>query len=932
MRRSWHNKPRHVRGTASLWYGTTTLSDSTSQNPTTDYRLPTKGYDPGMPTLALLDGHSLAYRAFYALPPDLATRSGQVTNAVYGFTSMLIKLIGDHEPDGLVVAWDVGRSTFRTEAFPDYKAQRRATPDLFHSQLPLIREVLEAMQITQVERAGYEADDVIASLVRQAGTEGWDVLVVTGDRDSFQLVGPKVKVVFTRRGISDTVMVDPQWMEEKYGIRPDQYPDYAALRGDNSDNLPGVPGVGEKTAARLISAYGDLEGVYGNLDRHTPRLRQNLADHRDRAFRNRSLMRLVDELDLGLEEDRIRRAVPDREATKAVFDRLEFSTLWARLIKNEEALPEASGSSLEVDVRVVQTAQKVARARGPAGMVVEPVYDAGSLAGLVIARDGDAADGKPGNGSAEEAFFVPVPHLDHLGDALADPSVPIASYDSKQLLRELIERGFVMSGVSFDLMLAGYIIDPAARSQTLEDLASRYLGLDLSTSHPEDAGRGQGMLDFAAGLDLQAAASRAVAVRRLRPVMEAQLDQRGQIDLFRTMELPLAPVLARMELAGILVDSTYLEGLGDSLREELSVLERGIHDLAGSTFNINSTLQLRTVLFEVLGLPVLKKTPKGAPSTDASVLAKLEDTHPIVARLLRYREIEKLRSTYVDGYLPLVGPDGRIHARFNQTGAATGRLSSDHPNLQNIPVRSETGRTIRRAFVAPEGWEFIVADYSQIELRILAHLSKDPGLLKAFSEGQDIHTATAARVFGFSPDLVTPDLRRRAKAINFGLLYGMEVFGLADRLKISREEAREHMDTYFRQFPHVRDYLRSVVTEARRNGYTTTLFGRRRYLPELASDNFRIRQMGERMALNAPVQGSAADVIKIAMIELDRRLPVESARMLLQVHDELVVEAAREVTEDLARLVKAVMEGVVELDVPLTVDIGLGRDLASVKG
>ena len=884
-----------------------------------------------MPSLALLDGHSLAYRAFYALPPDLATRSGQVTNAVYGFTSMLIKLIGDHAPDGLVVAWDVGRTTFRTEEFPEYKAQRRSTPDRFRSQLPLIREVLDAMSITQVEQAGYEADDVIASLVRQATTQGWDVLVVTGDRDSFQLVDAKVKVVYTRRGISDTVLVDPQWVEKKYGVRPDQYLDYAALRGDTSDNLPGVPGVGVKTASRLVSTYGDLDGVYDNIDKLTPRLRQNLETCREQVFQNRFLMGLVDDLKLGLEEGRMRRAVPDREATKTVFDRLEFSTLWTRLIENEEGISEPTGVPIEVDVRVAQTPERVARAWGPAGMVVEPVYDAGKLAGLVIVGDDDP-DSKRGERSTEEAFFVPAECLEHLRGPFADPSVPVSAYDAKQLFRELVERGYKLTGLIFDPVLAGYIIDPAARSESLEDLASRYVGLDLSGPAEDEGDEGQGMLDFGSGPDLEGAGSRVVAVRMLRPVMEAELDQRGQMDLFRNMELPLVPVLARMELAGILVDTSYLEGLGDSLREELAGLEKSIHELAGSAFNINSTLQLRKVLFEVIGLPVLKKTPKGAPSTDASVLAKLEESHPIVARLLRYREIEKLRSTYVDGYLPLVGPDGRIHARFNQTGAATGRLSSDRPNMQNIPVRSERGRTIRRAFVAPEGYGFVVADYSQIELRILAHLSKDPGLLEAFTEGQDIHTATASRVFGASPDQVDADLRRRAKAINFGLLYGMEAFGLADRLKISREEAREHMDTYFRQFPYVRDFLRSVVAEARRDGYTTTLFGRRRYLPELASDNYRVRQMGERMALNAPVQGSAADVIKMAMIELERRLPADSSRMLLQVHDELVLEVARDSIEEAARLVRGVMEGVVVLDVPLTVEIALGDNLAAVKG
>ena len=905
---------------------------STAHKPQATSHKPQASYDSSMPTLALLDGHSLAYRAFYALPPDLATKSGQVTNAVFGFTSMLIKLLGDHDPDGMVVAWDVGRTTFRTEAYPEYKAQRRATPDRFRSQLPLIREVLDAMQITQVESPGYEADDVIASLVHQAEADGWEVLVVTGDRDSFQLVTPTVKVVYTRRGITDTVLVDPAWVEKKYGVRPDQYLDYASLRGDTSDNLPGVPGVGLKTAARLVSTFEDLEGIFEHIDRHTPRLRQNLATHKEQVFVNRSLMALVNNLDLGLDTQQIRLSGPDRDTTKEVFDRLEFSTLWTRLLETVEGVSEPSGTPIEVDVKVLQTAGRVAALGACPGLAIEPVYDGGILAGLLAAPDREEAP--PDNADdveVVEVFFVPVPQLEHLKAVLADPDIAISAYDSKKLFGELFELGYRMDGLRFDPMLAGYIIDPAARSDTLEDLAARYLGVDLSNEVAE-SGTGQGTLDFGIGPDLEMAGSRAVATGQLRHVMGAKLEERGQTGLFRKMELPLVPVLARMEMAGIRIDRGYLEGMGERLRGELARLESEIHDLAGSTFNINSTLQLRGVLFGTLGLPVLKKTPKGAPSTDASVLAKLESSHPIVAKLLRYREIEKLRSTYIDGYLPLVRQDGRIHAHFNQTGAATGRLSSDRPNLQNIPVRSETGRTLRQAFVASPGFDFIVADYSQIELRILAHLSKDPGLLDAFAAGEDIHTATAARVFGFPTDEVNPDLRRRAKAINFGLLYGMEAFGLADRLKISREEAREHMDTYFSQFPAVREYLRSVVREARKDGYTTTLFGRRRYLPELSSDNYRIRQMGERMALNAPVQGSAADVIKMAMIELDRLLPEGSARMLLQIHDELVLEATHAVVEDTTRLVKTVMEGVAQLDVPLTVEVAIGSDLASVKG
>ena len=885
-----------------------------------------------MPTLAVVDGHSLAYRAFYALPPDLSTSSGQVTNAAYGFTSMLIKLLGEHRPDGLAVAWDVGRSTFRTERYAEYKAQRESAPDVFRSQLPLIREVLESMGIVQMERPGFEADDVIATLAKTVTDLGWEVLVVTGDRDSFQLVSPTVRVIYTRRGISDTVVVDPEWVEGKYGVRPGQYLDYAALRGDTSDNLPGVPGVGEKTAARLLSQFDDLEGVFDHLESFPPRLRSNLTTHQDQVMLNRQLMALVDDLDLEVEEDSLRRGDLDWPSIRAVFDRLAFATLWKRLKEQEGGSAPASETTIEVEVRVVESATEVSALARAEGLALEPVHESGELTGLMVVPllEEPASEGlEPVSATA---FFVPVSLFDHLAPVLADPGVLHSIYKSKELVQEMHRIGYELEGVGFDPELAGYIIGPAGRSETLEDLASRFLAVDLTATESGGTDDGQAAFDFGGGPDLEAAGARALAVRALQAVMEAELADRDQVTLLKEMELPLVRVLARMEQHGIGVDRRYLEGIGETLRGELATLETEIHELAETTFNINSTLQLREVLFGTLGLPILKKTPGGVPSTNASVLAKLEDAHPIVAKLLRYREIEKLRSGYIDSFLPLVEPSGRIHAHFNQTGAATGRLSSDRPNLQTIPVRSETGRTLRRAFVASDGCEFIVADYSQIELRILAHLSKDPGLLGAFKAGEDIHTATAARVFGIATDAVTADTRRRAKAINFGLLYGMEAYGLADRLKISRGEAQEHMDTYFRQFPDVRQYLKEVVHEARRVGYTTTLFGRRRYLPELLSGNWRTRQMGERMALNAPVQGSAADVIKMAMIELDSLLALDDARMLLQIHDELVFEVREDAVEPTVRLVREVMEGVVELDVPLTVDMGTGPDLASVKG
>ena len=873
-----------------------------------------------MPTLALLDGHSLAYRAFYALPDDLATKSGQVTNAAYGFTSMVIKLLGDHAPDGMAVAWDAGRATFRTEEYGDYKAQREKAPDIFTSQLPLIREVLDVMGTAQFEMPGYEADDLIASIARKATADGWRVLVVTGDRDSFQLIDDNVTVVYTRRGISDTVVADATWVEEKYGIRPDQYVEYAALRGDNSDNLPGVPGVGEKTASKLITEHASIEGIYEHLEDMTPKLRDNLAANREQVFLNRRLMRLVDDLEVEADTEEFTREVADRDAMKKLFDSLEFHSLWQRLTELEGGVSAREVKVLDVEVVTATSAAQLEAYSDAATVAVEGVWDGDVFSGVMLAA------------STETASFVPGEHAGLLGEVLAG-DVAIAADRSKDVVRAFAQLGLDIAP-AFDPAIASYLIDPATRAYELEEIASRRLAVELVSPDSEDASddAGQGTLDFSTGPDLEQAARRAVVVLELVNLLGDELESRGERELFDSIEMPLVPVLARMEAYGIGVDRSYLEALGTSLRDQIAELETEIHDLAGEPFNVNSTLQLRKVLFEDLELPVLKKTSKGAPSTDASVLAKLEEAHPIVEKLLRYRELEKLRGTYVDGYLPLIAADGRIHARFNQMAATTGRLSSDNPNMQNIPIRSETGRTIRQAFLADEGWTFLVADYSQIELRILAHLSADPGLLEAFEgEGTDIHTATAARVFGFEPEDVTTEMRRRAKVINFGLLYGMEAFGLADRLEISREEAAEHMDAYFQQFPQVRDFMRSVVADAKRDGFTTTIFGRRRYLAELKSDNFRIRQMGERMALNAPVQGSAADVIKMAMIELDRRLLDRDARVLLQIHDELVLEVPDAQLDEVTALTVEVMEGVVDLAVPLRVDVGVGKTLADTK-
>ncbi len=868
-----------------------------------------------MPTLALIDGNSIAYRAFYALPDDLATRSGQITNAVFGFTRMLVRLLKDHHPDAIAVAWDVSRHTFRTDTYPEYKAQREKAPDHFRSQLPLMDEVLQALEITQLRMEGYEADDIIASLTRQAVEDGWEVLVVTGDRDAFQLVGGPVKVVYTRRGISDVVIADQGYVEDRYGIEPGQYVEYAALRGDTSDNLPGVPGVGEKTASRLIAEYGSVDGVYEAIAEMTPKLMESLAENREQVFLNRELMSLVDELEVGWDTSDLALREWDRGRVKDLFDSLEFHSIWDDL---EEALPSASGGGevLDVGTELLTTADRIAAIAGGNELVMGVVEDQERIYGVVMSVGED------------EAVVVPMEEAGPILEGIDTGRVAVSGHDLKRLARALLEEGHDLAVPAMDTALAAYIINPAQHSYRLEEMAERSLGIELVSP---DADQEAGTLPFDTGPDLELEGRRVEAVRRLVTVVRKELETRDELDLFTRFELPLVPVLARMEHVGIGVDRAYLEGMGEDLRERLTALESDIHELAGESFNVNSTDQLRSVLFDRLGLPVLKKTSTGKPSTDASVLKKLE--HPIVAALLEYRELEKLRSTYVDGYLPLIADDGRIHTTFNQMAATTGRLSSDSPNLQNIPVRSESGRTIRRAFVAAEGWQFLVADYSQIELRVLAHMSGDPFLVEAFEKGLDIHTATAARVWGVEPDTVTSDQRRTAKMINFGLLYGMEAFGLADRLGIGREEAREHIDAYFSQFVDVSRFMSDVVTRARNQGYTTTLFGRRRYLPELKSDNYRIRQMGERMALNAPVQGTAADIIKRAMIELDAALRGEEmrSRLLLQVHDELILEVPEDEHDRAEKLVLETMEGVASLSVPLRIETAWGPDLASVK-
>jgi DNA polymerase-1 len=880
----------------------------------------------------LLDGHSLAFRAFYALPTDLATRAGTITNAVYGFTSMLIKMLGDEKPDYIAVAFDTAAPTFRDEMDADYKAGRKETPDVFSSQLPLIHEVLDALEIPVLEIEGVEADDVIATLAEQAAGEGIDTVIVTGDRDTYQLVSdPHVKVLYNRRGVSDYVLYDEAGIVERTGgVTAAQYTEYAALRGDTSDNLPGVPGIGEKTAAKLVTTYGNLEGVYEHLDELPPKQRQNLGKARDRVFLNREMSRLRSDVEVDFSAADLRQRSWDREHVRVLFDQLEFRTLLPRLFEavGEEAT-EPEAEALEADVTVIADAAAAATRLRDIGAVDRPYVlearwegDAGRspLIGLAVADEDGRADYIDGE------LLRDAKVSDALGALVREGGPPLVTHRAKELMHGL---SVDVQSLRYDTAVMAYLLDPAEGKYLLEDLALRYLSLEVRSP---DAEEGTLDLDLDGQSRVDETGRRALAVRRLAGTLADALEARELTDLYERVERPLVRVLARMEDAGVKIDRAFLESLRADLAQSCEELVGRIHAHAGEEFNVNSTPQLRQVLFEKLGLAPVKKTKTG-PSTDADSLQKMVEEHPIIEDLLRYREVEKLRSTYADALPPLIGEDGRIHATFKQTDTTTGRISSENPNLQNVPVRTADGREMRRAFVAEDGCGLLTADYSQIELRVLAHLTDDPGLIEAFSRSADIHTTTAAMVFGVEENDVDPFQRRFAKVVNFGLAYGMEAYGLAQRLGVPTEEAREILDNYFASFPSVKEFMESTVREAKQRGYTTTIFGRRRQITELSSDNFRIRQMGERMAQNAPVQGSAADVFKLAMVELDRALEDAGlrSRMILTVHDELVLEVPLDEREKVEPLVREVMESVCELKVPLVVDLGFGATWADAK-
>ncbi len=888
----------------------------------------------------LIDGNSLTYRAFFALPTTLVTSSGQVTNAVFGFTSMLLNLVRDHRPDRIVITFDRPEPTFRHERLQSYKATRDAAPEVLREQMGLVRQVIDTLALPVLEAPGFEADDVIATMATRCATRGEEVIIVTGDRDSYQLVAdPLVRVLYNKRGVSEYALYDEAGIFERTGVRPDQYVDYAALRGDTSDNLPGVPGVGEKTAARLIAAYGDLEGIFEHLDEQTPKLRANLAEHREQAITNRELMALVRDVPLGLDDVDLAQGEVDPERVLDLFKFLQFPSLVPRL---PEAFPELFGegvaerasqrSVLEAELTELSDLEDAAAALAAAaasGQVALAAAWEGEPGRSAL--DGIAVVTDPGLG---EVAWIPAtliaadPTL--TSDALCGAAAVVA-HDAKPILRSLLGLGADLTGLVEDTTLAAYLLDPAETDYSLSALLARYTDHELA----DDRAVPDGQLDLAgAGTPASLRAARsALGVHHLAGPLATALDDQGLRDLNDRVEVPLVRVLARMEHVGVGVDREVLERLNAELTAECEAERAAVVEAAGEEFNVNSTPQLRTVLFDKLGLPPQKKTKTGY-STDQQTLEKLRGEHPIVEHLLRYREVEKLRSTYGEGLLAEVAPDGRIHATFNQTVARTGRLSSDQPNLHNIPVRTEEGRRFREAFVPAAGYDLLVADYNQIELRCIAHLAEDPGLVEAFASGEDIHRSTAARVFGVEPGDVSLEQRSKAKMVSYGLAYGMEAYGLGQRLNIPTAEAQEILDAYFDAFPSVRAFMERTVAEARERGYTETVFGRRRRIPELSSTQRQVRAAGERQAMNAPIQGLAADIFKVALVRLSEALDASetTSRLILQVHDEVLLEVPPAAWDPTVEVVREALCGAFSLRVPLEVDLSRGRSWAEAKG
>ena len=901
----------------------------------------------------VLDGNSLAYRAFFALPTDMTTASGQVTNSVYGFCSMLLTLMKDHKPDGVIVVFDRKEKTFRHEAAPEYKAQREAQPDILYQQMDIIKEMLGVMGIAAIDAAGFEGDDLIATIAEKAEQAGEDLLIVTGDRDTYQLVrDPHIRVLYNKRGVSDYALYDEAGILERTGVTPAQYSQYAALRGDPSDNLDGVPGVGEKTAAKLMVKYHDIVSVFDAAEDQTPKLKQGLIESRERVLRNAQLMVLRRDAPVAIDITQTAPR-PRMDELKTMFETLEFKSMFVRAkavfgdgqtaAKSVSAGSVTNISSFDItDVAdsgdcIVAKVERCDNAQSAKAALAK-------IAKLESADIGIGWVGEPGRSALEGVAIVmdakaslvawigvEVLQDKNVLDALSTLS-KIRAHHAKPLLRWLMEHGIDLRSITLDTTIAAYLLDPSDNKFDLQQVLERYTNYTIQIGAAEESGQ----LDFGSVNtdNAQRICDEALAVSLMAgPILKA-LDKQGVLKLFSDVEMPLVRVLARMERDGIAVDVKQLSTINENLKAHVARLTTILHELAGRQFNINSPTQLREILFEEKKLAPGKKTKTGF-STDAATLEKIRDQWPeFIDPLLEYREFEKLRSTYGQGLLDSVGADGRIHATFNQTVARTGRLSSDQPNLHNIPVRSDEGKVFRTAFIPSKGCEFLVADYNQIELRCIAHLANDPGLIDAFTRGIDVHSATASRLFNVKESDVSSEQRSQSKMVSYGLAYGMEAYGLSQRLSVGVGEASGILDAYFVAFPNVKQYMDDTVEQARKRGYTETLFGRRRPIPELNSSNFRIRQAGERQAMNAGIQGLAADIFKIALVRISDAFEAAElkSRVILQVHDEVIIEAVVAEKAVVEEIVLTQMKQAASLKVPLEVHSAWGASWASAKG
>lgn len=873
--------------------------------------------------LVLIDGNSLLFRAFYALPL-LHNDKGVYTNAIYGFTNILLRVLEEEKPTHILVAFDAGKTTFRHETYQDYKGGRQKTPPELSEQFPLSRRLLNAFHIPHYELDLYEADDIIGTLTEEAKKANMEVKVISGDQDLLQLVSEKVTVAVTKKGISEVESFTPETLQEKMELTPEQIIDLKALMGDSSDNIPGVPGVGIKTATKLLKEYGTLENIYANIEHISgKKLKENLLNHKEEAFLSKQLATINRTSPIEITLDDLTYEGFEYKDVYELFTELEFRSLLDRLHMNTEETeqPELADIQFQV-VDTVTEAMLTDAASFHVEMITENYHEA----------DIEAIALKNEKGIFVFSFEV-LEKSPALQAWLADETKEKNVFDLKATKVALLKRGISLRGVTFDLLLAAYIINPAENHDEIPAIAKRF---DMKEIRYDEEVYGKGakrkVPDFT--IVSEHVARKVDALSKLKDHYMKLLEENEQIELFRELELPLATILAKMEYRGIQVDVDRLKQMGKELTERIQTIEEDIYSLAGEKFNINSPKQLAVILFEKLGLPVIKKTKTGY-STAADVLEKLVDAHPIIEQLLLYRQLNKLQSTYVEGLLKVIHPETKkIHTRFNQALTQTGRLSSTDPNLQNIPIRLEEGRKIRQVFIPSEkDWLIFAADYSQIELRVLAHISGDEKLVEAFKQGKDIHSQTAAEVFGVSEEEVDANMRRQAKAVNFGIIYGISDYGLSQNLQITRKEAKAFIDQYLSIYTGVKQYMHDIVQEAKHNGYVSTIMKRRRYLPEITSRNFNVRSFAERTALNTPIQGSAADIIKKAMIDLERRLEEEkmAARLLLQVHDELILEAPKNEIEQLITVVTDVMENTVQLNVPLKVDYAYGETWFDAK-